>query len=46
MVGYGIVNEVYHPRVGMPRIRDLGFIVADGKGFWVEATRRMQIVAQ
>ncbi|HEX3989543.1 MAG TPA: glycoside hydrolase family 15 protein [Acetobacteraceae bacterium] len=38
-VGYGIVNEVYYPRVDSPQIRDLGFIVADGKGFWVEVKR-------
>jgi glucoamylase len=38
-VGYGIVNEVYYPRVDMPQIRDLGFIVADGHGFWVEVKR-------
>jgi glucoamylase len=28
-VGFGIVNEVYYPR-------DLGFIIADGEGFWAE----------
>ena len=38
-VGYGIVNEVYYPRIDIPQIRDLGFIVADGKGFWVEVKR-------
>jgi len=38
-VGFGIVNEVYHPRVDIPQIRDLGFIVADGKGFWCEVKR-------
>lgn len=38
-VGFGVVNEVYHPRVDIPQIRDLGFIVADGKGFWVEVKR-------
>jgi glucoamylase len=38
-LGYGIVNEVYWPRVDLPQIRDLGFIVADGKGFWVEVKR-------
>jgi glucoamylase len=38
-IGGGIVNEVYHPRVDIPQIRDLGFIVADGKGFWVELKR-------
>ncbi|MGA3004595.1 MAG: glycoside hydrolase family 15 protein [Acetobacteraceae bacterium] len=38
-VGFGIVNEVYYPRVDAPQIRDLGFIVADGQGFWVEIKR-------
>lgn len=38
-VGHGIVNEVYWPRVDIPQIRDLGFIVADGKGFWSEVKR-------
>jgi glucoamylase len=38
-LGYGIVNEVYWPRVDLPQIRDLGFIVADGKGFWSEVKR-------
>ena len=38
-LGHGIVNEVYWPRVDLPQIRDLGFIVADGRGFWVEVKR-------
>ena len=38
-IGGGILNEVYHPRIDIPQIRDLGFIVADGKGFWVEVKR-------
>ena len=38
-LGFGIVNEVYYPRVDIPQIRDLGFIVADGDGFWVEVKR-------
>ena len=29
-LGFGIVNEVYYPRVDTPQIRDLGFIVGDG----------------
>jgi glucoamylase len=37
--GFGIVNEVYYPRVDIPQIRDLGFIVADGEGFWCEVKR-------
>ncbi len=37
--GRGILNEVYYPRADIPQIRDLGFIVADGDGFWVEVKR-------
>lgn len=35
-IGHGILNEVYWPRADRPQIRDLGFIVADGTGFWSE----------
>ncbi|HEX7101376.1 MAG TPA: hypothetical protein VF201_01910, partial [Nitrolancea sp.] len=38
-IGRGILNEVYWPRVDSPQIRDLGFIVADGKGYWSEVKR-------
>jgi glucoamylase len=38
--GFGILNEVYFPRVDIPQIRDLGFIVADDLGFWVEVKRQ------
>ncbi len=38
-IGGGIVNEVYYPRIDIPQIRDLGFLVADGQGFWVEVKR-------
>lgn len=41
-ISHGILNEVYYPRVDIPQIRDLGFIVADGKGFWVEVKRLAQ----
>jgi len=41
-VGGGILNEVYWPRIDIPQIRDLGFIVADGHGFWVEVKRLWQ----
>ena len=41
-IGGGILNEVYYPRVDIPQIRDLGFIVADGHGFWVEVKRAGQ----
>ena len=35
-VGRGIVTEVFYPRIDIPQIRDLGFIVADDAGFWQE----------
>ncbi len=38
-LGFGIVNEIYFPRTDLPQIRDLGFIVADGGGFWSEVKR-------
>lgn len=41
-VSHGILNEVYYPRADIPQIRDLGFIVADDKGFWVEVKRLHQ----
>jgi glucoamylase len=45
-IGGGIVNEVYYPRVDIPQTRDLGFIVGDGRGFWVEVKRLWQHVVQ
>ena len=38
-VGHGVLNEIYWPRVDAPQVRDLGFIVADGSGFWSEVKR-------
>ncbi len=38
-VGQGILNEIYYPRVDIPQVRDLGIIVADGRGFWQEVKR-------
>ena len=38
-LGHGILNEVYYPRIDIPQLRDLGFIVADDAGFWVEVKR-------
>ncbi len=35
----GIVTEVYYPRVDIPQIKDIGFIVADQKGMWIEVRR-------
>ncbi|MHB8140574.1 MAG: glycoside hydrolase family 15 protein [Vulcanimicrobiaceae bacterium] len=38
-LGFGILNEVFYPNVDTPQLRDLGFIVADSKGFWAEVKR-------
>lgn len=38
-IGQGILNEIYYPRIDIPQVRDLGFIVADDAGFWVEVKR-------
>ncbi len=35
----GIVTEVYYPRPDIPQLKDLGFIIADDQGFWVELKR-------
>ncbi|MCE5394062.1 MAG: glycosyl hydrolase [Acidithiobacillus sp.] len=35
-LGKGIVTEVFYPRIDIPAIRDLGFLIGDGKGFWLE----------
>ena len=35
-VGKGIVTEVFYPRIDIPQVRDMGLIIADGKGFWQE----------
>ncbi len=32
----GILTEVFYPRIDIPQIRDMGFLIADDKGFWVE----------
>jgi len=45
-IGGGIINEVYYPRVDIPQIRDLGFLVGDGAGFWVEVKRLWKYVIQ
>ncbi len=45
-IGGGIINEVYYPRVDIPQIRDLGFVIADGRGFWVEVKRLWQYTVE
>jgi len=38
-IAEGIVTEVYYPRIDIPQIKDLGFIIADDQGFWIELRR-------
>lgn len=38
-IGQGILNEIYYPRVDIPQVRDLGFIISDDAGFWQELKR-------
>ncbi|MEO6976652.1 MAG: glycoside hydrolase family 15 protein [Gallionella sp.] len=38
-VAEGIITEVYYPRIDIPQIKDLGFIIADDQGFWIELRR-------
>jgi glucoamylase len=38
-IAQGIVTEVYSPRVDIPQLKDLGFILADDNGAWYEVRR-------
>lgn len=38
-VAQGIVSEIYYPRIDIPQIKDIGFIIADDQGFWQEIRR-------
>lgn len=38
-LSHGILNEIYYPRVDQACIRDLGFLVTDGAGFFSEEKR-------
>jgi glucoamylase len=39
MLSHGILNKVYYPHEEMARIRDMGWIVIDGKDFISEIQR-------
>lgn len=39
---HGILNEIYYPRVDYACIRDMGFLVSDGKDFFSEEKRHTQ----
>lgn len=40
-LSHGILNEVYYPTIDHPQIRDLQFLVTDGKTFFHEEKRDM-----
>ena len=35
-VAEGMLTECYYPRIDIPQIKELNFIVADDQGFWVD----------
>ncbi|WP_292863951.1 hypothetical protein [Nostoc sp. LPT] len=38
----GIVTEIYHPTVDRPQIRDLQYLISDGKSFFHEEKRHLE----
>ncbi len=38
-ISHGILNEVYYPRIDCASIRDMGFLVTDGKDFFSDEKR-------
>ncbi|MFN6527018.1 glycoside hydrolase family 15 protein [Nostoc sp. ChiSLP03a] len=38
----GIVTEIYHPTVDKPQIRDLQYLISDGKSFFHEEKRHLE----
>lgn len=39
---HGILNEVYHPTIDHPQVRDMGFLITDGESFAHEEKRDLQ----
>ncbi|WGV27420.1 glycoside hydrolase family 15 protein [Halotia branconii] len=38
----GVITEVYHPTVDTPQIRDLQYLISDGKSFFHEEKRHLE----
>jgi len=38
----GIITEVYHPTVDRPQLRDLQYLITDGKSFFHEEKRHLK----
>ncbi len=43
---HGILNEIYYPRVDCACIRDMGFLISDGKNFFSEEKRHTETEVQ
>ena len=39
---HGILNEIYHPTIDHPQVRDMGFLITDGETFAHEEKRDLQ----
>ncbi len=39
---HGILNEVYHPTIDRPQMRDMGFLITDGETFLHEEKRDLE----
>ncbi len=35
-IAKGIITEIFYPRIDIPQVKDLGFLIADGNGYWQE----------
>lgn len=42
----GVINEVYYPTIDKPQVRDLQFLVTDGKTFFHDTRRHLQSVQE
>ena len=41
-VSHGILNEIYHPTIDRPQIRDMQFLITDGETFFHEEKRDLE----
>src|SRR6478609_535697 len=40
-LSHGIVNEIYYPTIDRPQVRDMQFLITDGKTFFHEEKRHL-----
>jgi glucoamylase len=41
-LSHGILNEIYYPRIDMPQMRDVEFLITDGQSFFHEEKRDLR----